>query len=293
MEISTNTTFDRQSNTIKIPLFTIDLTPPSQATVQLENSWNELKQLCINNPDTFIEQMSSYDTRILNYSKRSIVGNSINLFGVAIREKNYALVKCMLESDLFTVQTLNNKLDDRNVFDYACSTSVEIAFLMLNSNKILPSTINVHTGWAHPFKSLIIGNCPTPYFDNIRNFEIAMGSNKFLEGCNESQAIEAFHGFLVCVGSPEIIRITLNSDKLTSDIIEKIRFGSKTIIEEYCCARNREKPLKMLLDSDKVSREFVENCLSNLVIGSFGQNIQHVLITHEKCSSVREKLMLV
>lgn len=165
---------------------------------------------------------------------------------------------------------------------------------MLNSDKILPSTINdLHSQLAHPFKNLINSNNSTQEYNNyIKNFEVALNSNKLLEGCYEPQVITTFHGFLACVGCPEIIRITLNNDKLISDIIEKIRFGSKTIIEEYCKYK-RVEPLKILLDSDKVTREFVEECLSNLNIGSYAQNIQEVLMSHEKCSSVREKPMLI
>lgn len=251
--------------------------------------WNELEKLCVNDPTTFINQLPYIDFHLLNHDGRTAYGTTINLFGIAIREKNYELVKFMLNSDQFSTRTLNQQMDGRNPFIYACTTSVEIAFLMLNSPDIYPSTINDLTGGVHPFKYLASKNSTNPkYLNKINNFELAMSSNKFLKGCRDAEIRIAFHGLLMSVGCPQIISIGLGNDKLTSEIIEQLRFKGKTIFEYYCCKEGES--LKILLDSDKVSMDFVTGSCRNLNIDSYNSHIQNILKTHEKTAHLFQNI---
>lgn len=250
-------------------------------------TWNELERLCINEPHTFMNQLPNIGYHLLNYEKRTERG-TINLFGIAIREKNYDLVKSMLSCDLISSRTLNQQTDGFNPFTLACMTSVEIAFLMLNSNKILSSTINDLKSF-HPFKCLISANNTNPEYSNkIENFKLAMSSDKFLKECSHTEMCIAFHGLLMGVGCPQAIDITMSNDKLTSEMIEQFKFNGKTIFELYCCKDG--KALKILLDSDKVSMDFATSACRNLNIDLYNSRIQNILKSHEKTAHLFQNI---
>lgn len=157
-------------------------------------------------------------------------------------------------------------MDYLNPFTYACMLSVEIALLMLNSDKILPSTINDVTSF-HPFKYLVSSNNTNlGYLGKISIFKLAMSSNKFLEGCTETEIFTTFHGFLMGVKAHEFIQVVMNHEKLTSAMIEQFRFKNKTIMEYYCVGRGES--LKILLESNKLTVEFALHCLGKIDIGS-------------------------
>lgn len=67
--------------------------------LDIDKKWDVLEKLCVNEPQTFMNQISQFDPYLLNHARQTIHGTTINLFGVGIREKNYALVKFMLEND--------------------------------------------------------------------------------------------------------------------------------------------------------------------------------------------------
>lgn len=142
--------------------------------VQIDNNWRELEQLCINHPATFIDQLPNFNVQVLNYIKKSGT-KRMTLFGVGLCTKNYDLVKSMLESDMFTVSTLNQPVYGINPFAYVCSTDVEIAFLMLNSEKILSSTINaVHGLFFHPIKEILcVKSSKVQYSDTLKISDIS------------------------------------------------------------------------------------------------------------------------
>lgn len=260
---------------------------PNEYTIeQLDINWLMLEQMCIHNPNEFIEQLSTYDAQVLNYTKKSRT-RRITLFWVALCTKNYALVKSMLESDMFTVSTLNQPMYGISPFEFACSKSVEIAFLMLNSDKILPSTINaVHGPFFHPIKQILCVKSTMPeYSDNIRNFELAMRSNKFLDGCSELHVREVCRSFMANKQFPEVIRIVLNNEKFTREIIEQTTWFHGTIIEEYSRCENAE-PLKILLDSEKITVDFVESCYFGFDIVNCKECVQNVIQSHPKCANI-------
>lgn len=255
----------------------------NSTNTNLDESWEKLEQLCVHSPETFINLTSCFDVQTLNYAKKLSKTESINLFGVAIREKSSILVRHMLSCNLFTDKTLNDQVFNQNPFAYACSLDVEIAFQMLNSSRIRLSLINDTDGF-HPFKILVGTKCSLPeYSDNIKNLELAMSSNKFLKDCTTSQMTKAFYGFLTSVRNPQIISIVLSNNKLTSAMIENMYFyhGAGSIIEDYCVNASPET-LSILLDSDKITSRFIISILPNLTYDSYREEIQDVLDTHVK-----------
>lgn len=244
------------------------------------DKWEKLERLCINDPELFIDLTPCFDVQILTYTKFSGT-DSINLFGVAVREKNRALVNHIMSSNQFSEQMLNEQIVDRNPFVYACSTDVEIAFLMLNSYKIKSSLIN-DVNNLHPFNILIKTECLLPkYSNNVKNLELAMSSERFLKGCSKAQMIKAFYSLLLNVESPRIIRVILDHDVLTSEMIEKMRFCHGSIVEEYCLSECPET-LRVLLDSDKITRNFISSIFHKLTYDLYSEPIQNVLDTHVK-----------
>lgn len=254
---------------------------------QRDEKWFMLRKLCIENPQTFMKLLPCFDPLILNHINHNWEYSN-TLFDVGVKSGNSELVECMLSSGLFTDDTLN--FQGGYSFIKACMTNIDIAFQILFSDKFSPLVINKCVDNYHPFELLVMNkNTTSKYPDCFENLKLAMGSDKFLKDCTEQLKISVMCRFMRPSSCHKIVSISLNCEKMTRDIIEKIRFsGNKTIIEEYCKHGDAEL-LKILLDSEKVSKEWVCSVCSNLVIGDYNADIQQVLKSHEKLEDPNKK----
>lgn len=112
-----------------------------------------------------------------------------------------------------------------------------------------------------------------------------MRSNKFLDGCSVSHTCEVFRSFMSSKHLPEVIRVVLNNEKFTREIIEQTTWFHGTIIEEYSRYTNAE-PLIILLDSEKITVEFVESCYFGFDIDNCKECVQKVMQSHPKCANI-------
>lgn len=254
---------------------------------QRDKKWYVLRKLCTENPQKFMKLLPCFDTSILNHIAYHWE-SSDTLFGVGVKSENSELVECMLSSGLFTDETLNFQSGD--LFIKACMTNIDIAFQMLFSDKFPPLAINKFMNNYHPFELLVMNkNTTSKYPDRFENLKLAMGSDKFLKDCSEQLKISVMCRFMRPSSCHKIVSISLNCEIMTRDIIEKMRFyGDKTIIEEYCKYADANL-LKMLLDSEKVSKEWARSVCSNLDINNYNTNIQQILKSHEKLTDSNKK----
>lgn len=172
-----------------------------------------------------------------------------------------------------------------NLFSYACKTNVDIAFLLLESDHVLPSTINdIQYTSTHPFEYLYLNNdLSLTTQQRVENFERALSSNKFLGGCTNEKISQVFKSFMANAGQAGLISVSLKQEQLTREMIESWSFNTYTIIEWYCHSLTANaKTLQILLDSEKITKEYAEKCCSDINIRLCDKQIQHVLNTHEK-----------
>lgn len=250
----------------------------------LDEKWSALEKMCIDSPQIFINMLRFIDKRALNHSKLTSEGPK-TLFGVAVMNENLELVKHMLSCDLFEGQMLNKFHRGTNLFMHACSTNVDIAFQMLYSDKISPPIINdfiLCYPYIHPIAQLFSSiRTSSKHSDKTEYIKRAIDADKFLKGCSEDEKLHVGKYFLSPRASRDIIYACLNTNKFTSELVEELRYGTKTIIEKYCIHGDDEL-LKMLLDSNKVTEEWACSVYPKLDISSYNGSIRKILNSHEK-----------
>lgn len=258
----------------------------------LDEKWMQLRNFYNEHPGDFKTMFTLFDTCILSCTHHmdgSIEGE--NFLSIGIIRNDVELVKRILNTYLVHVHALvKEHLNGVNLFTVACSTNLDIARLLLDSEKVLPSIINdMQLTGVHPFVKLYLKSKAE---NNVQCVEDFMKSNKFLKDCSKDQMLCAFHSFLSNVGYSDLIKIVLEHPILTNELTEELRFGNGNgmgIFEWYCLGANAIA-LSALLDSNKISNEYIEEYFPKLLIGSYENEIQHILNTHEKTRDVREKI---
>lgn len=226
---------------------------------------------------------------------RLTIGGDSYGFADAIRSGNYDHVEHILSSEWYDVQEINYLICesspekyniDSNLFAHACKNNAKIAFLLLDSDKVLPSSINdIRYTNHHPFINLYYNNDMTlTRKDRIGYFERAIQSDKFLKDCTEKDISQIFHSFLACAGRPDLTRVALKHEKLTRAMIESWKFnGMRTVIEWHSeCLTATGESLQVLLDSDKITQEYAFKSCSQIMIPLCYADVRQVLNTHEK-----------
>lgn len=257
----------------------------------LDDAWRILDRLCAKDYKTFINVAPCCDPKILNHVIAFSPSSKFTLFGTAIREKNIELVEYMLTCGLFTEQTLNHSVfNNCNIFSYACLLNEQIGILLLNSDKILPLTINTSL-FRNLFSHTTHGGHGGSHMERTDLIDHLFRSEKFLNTCSHLEIICIFCIFMKSVDCPKLIEKSLEHDKLTSDIIENIYVDnihtntSISLLEHYC-KTNSHVILKMFLDSNKVSTQYVFSLRSKLNISSYTNEIKNVLKSHVKFSNI-------
>lgn len=260
-------------------------TETNNLTKSLDDQWRLLDRECSKNEQLFIARTPFYNPIVLNHVINYSRMFQFTLFGTAIRNKSNTLAKHILTNDVFTVQMLNHHVfNNCNIFTYACLIDTKIALQLLNSDKILPLTINTAM-CPHPFYCMSFGDYHGYGEERVGLIESVLSSGKFLQGCEVAEITRIFQGFMKSTHCLELIKRSLTHDKLTSEIIENIYVNDVPLLVYYCLSGCSDV-LKIFLDSDKVTVEYVFKCRSKLVMSSLSEKVQNVLKTHAKFSHV-------
>lgn len=259
-----------------------------------DEKWIQLRNFYNERPEDFKSMFTLFNTHVLSHTHHmdgSLEGE--NFLSIGIINNDVQLVEYILNTYFVNIHSLIQKhLNGVNLFTVACSTNLRIARLLLDSDKVLPSIINdMQITGIHPFVKLYLKSKAE---NNDQCVEDFMKSNKFLKDCTKDQMLCAFHSLLTNVAYSDLIKIVLRHPTLTNELTEELRFGNENgngigIFEWYCLGGNAVS-LSALLDSNKISNEYIEEHFPKLPIGSYENEIQHILNTHEKTRDIREKI---
>lgn len=253
------------------------------AQSKIEYTWDALKSLCDHNVELFKTIAPHVSSPILNYTKTESV-NKYNLFGHAVNISSVELVEYFLDQDLLSITSLHHDAHGINVFALACMKNLSIVKRMLDSNKVNPSVINDMRTGLHPFIFLIENHKNMgvrDFNERLETFKYALGSKKFMLGCTDQQVCLILKNLLThSYKHLEFMKVVLDHEQMTSNIIEK-SFGPSSIIE-LCCISNVPDSLKYLLDSMKITPEYINVLRPKLRIELYCDDVRRVLNTHVK-----------